>query len=308
MRSESLECEISSLRKKSLSSEEEGVLTRRHNILKEQEIIKLMKSMNSAKKSNDSTSGAKSCSKTSRQQEAETINSAAKTWKCKVLDKKKENINPARKRKVFKQKSKSIDNTLEEKTSAPSLDTKHSHSCSELTQDITSPLYSIQEEEGGNQTQAWQGSFRRKIFARSKTQQMTQSMSSGSSLRSLKSSINQSLSSLKKQVSFDDSLSSELESRVSVSRGRVSTTLEHRDRSLSRVSSASTSAAGPDSRDVKYVIGLWSGAAIYCMMNKQDKSELCSISEGMKLCPQCLTQSVPEPNECKNYLQWTTLE
>ena len=68
------------------------------------------------------------------------------------------------------------------------------------------PLYSIKEEDDSGVRNNNTKSFRRKIFARSKTQQATLSISPESSYKSLKSS-NQSLSSLKKQVSFDDSAS-----------------------------------------------------------------------------------------------------
>ena len=71
----------------------------------------------------------------------------------------------------------------------------------------------IKEEDDGEPRNT-QSSFRRRIFARSRTNQLTlsipssevQTISPGSSLKSLKSS-NQSLSSWRKQVSFDDSLS-----------------------------------------------------------------------------------------------------
>ena len=71
----------------------------------------------------------------------------------------------------------------------------------------------IKEEDDGASRNTG-SSFRRRIFARSRTNQLTlsipssevQTTSLGSSQKSLKSS-NQSLSSWKKQVSFDDSLS-----------------------------------------------------------------------------------------------------
>ena len=117
--------------------EEEGVLTRRHNILKEREIVRIMKSLRAEEAARGSIDSVlspkskrskKSARKSSGQQEAETIN-LARAWRSKATDKKKED-STNEKRKVMKEKSKSIDDTLD--TSPPQLDRQHSYSCSEL--------------------------------------------------------------------------------------------------------------------------------------------------------------------------------
>ena len=118
--------------------EEEGVLTRRHNILKEREIVRIMKSFQADKAdcgssiesvlSPKSKRSKKSARKSSGQQEKETIN-LARAWKSKATEKKRE-VPANEKRKLLKEKSKSIDDTLE--TSQPQLERQHSHSCFEL--------------------------------------------------------------------------------------------------------------------------------------------------------------------------------
>ena len=285
-----LELDVSSL----MRVEDEGVLTRRHNILKEREVIQLMKSLKSSS-SVDSilTSRSKGGGKTLGQQEKETINSAAKMWKSKALDKKREDISLKKKRKVFKQKSKSIDNTLDMTKTVPSIDnSKLSHSCSELTREVSVPLSAIKEEDDETQNHySNQGSFRRKIFAKSKTQQLTLSLSPGSSLKSFKSS-NQSLSSLKKQVSFDDSLSSDTRVTMSKTSGKIETRLVPESETMSmrpssRASNVSSNNADVNARDLKYAISVWSLAAIYCILNKQEPSELCSVTEGKLNFPFC---------------------
>ena len=279
-----LELEVSSL----MRVEDEGVLTGRQNILREREVIQLMKSLkNSTSVDSSFTSRSKGGgNKTLGQQEKETINSAAKTWKSKALDKKREDISLKKKRKVFKQKSKSIDNTSALTKTAPSIDnTKLSHSCSELAQEVSAPLYAIKEEEETLGHYSNQGSFRRKIFAKSKTQQLTLSLSPGSSLKSFKSS-NQSLSSLKKQVSFDDSLSSDTRVTMSRTTGKTETRLVPESETMSmrpssRASNVSSNNADVNAKDLKYAVSVWSLAAIYCIFNKQETSELCSVTEGI---------------------------
>ena len=119
--------------------DEEGVLTRRHNILKEREIVRIMKSLRAEEAARGSSIDSvlspkskrskKSARKSSGQQEAEAIN-LARAWRSKATDKKKED-STNEKRKVMKEKSKSIDDTLDT-TSPPQLDRQHSYSCSEL--------------------------------------------------------------------------------------------------------------------------------------------------------------------------------
>ena len=136
--SESFETmETLSMGRKSLV-EEEGVLTRRHNILKEREIVRIMKSFQADKADCDSSNESvlspkskrtkKSARKSSGQQEKETIN-LARAWKSKATEKKTE-VPANEKRKLLKEKSKSIDDTLE--TSPTQLERQHSHSCFEL--------------------------------------------------------------------------------------------------------------------------------------------------------------------------------
>ena len=116
--------------------EEEGVLTRRHNILKEREIVRIMKSYQAdcggssieSVLSPKSKRSKKSARKSSGQQEKETIN-LARAWKSKATEKKRE-VTANEKRKLLKEKSKSIDDTLE--ISRPQLERQHSHSCFEL--------------------------------------------------------------------------------------------------------------------------------------------------------------------------------
>ena len=118
--------------------EEEGVLTRRHNILKEREIVMIMKSFQADKADYNSSHESvlspkskrskKSARKSSGQQEKETIN-LARAWKAKATEKKTE-VLANEKRKLLKEKSKSIDDTLE--TSPTQLERQHSHSCFEL--------------------------------------------------------------------------------------------------------------------------------------------------------------------------------
>ena len=120
--------------RKSLLVEEEGVLTRRHNILKEREIVRIMKSFQADKADCESSHESvlspkskrskKSARKSSGQQEKETINLARKATE------KKTEVPANEKRKLLKEKSKSIDDTLE--TSPTQLERQHSHSCFEL--------------------------------------------------------------------------------------------------------------------------------------------------------------------------------
>ena len=119
--------------------DEEGVLTRRHNILKEREIVRIMKSLRAEEAARGSSIDSvlspkskrskKSARKSSGQQEAETIN-LARAWRSKATTNKKKEDSTNEKRKVMKEKSKSIDDTLD--TSPPQLDRQHSYSCSEL--------------------------------------------------------------------------------------------------------------------------------------------------------------------------------
>ena len=130
--------------------EEEGVLTRRHNILKEREIVRIMKSLRAEEAARSSSIDSvlspkskrskKSARKSSGQQEAETIN-LARAWRSKATDKKKED-STNEKRKVMKEKSKSIDDTLE--TSPPQLDRQHSYSCSELNSGETKTFWLLE--------------------------------------------------------------------------------------------------------------------------------------------------------------------
>ena len=316
-----IDFETSSTGRKSLV-EEEGILTRRHNILKEREVIKIMKSLNSNKKSGsistDSILSPKSKRRSSRKESGGAL-AIGKAWKSKANENKKKDSLTS-KRKVLKQKSKSIDDTLETEEKESILVKRQSQSCLELNTDAPKILlHPIQEDEdgrtvaedggSGHNKPPGSGSFRRKIFAKSKSQQVTLSISPASSLKSFKSS-NQSLSSLKKQVSFDDSLSEVVDNKHQSrtewigqygGSGQCKTSLVSGDfdsdavlllhqqltRPQSSASNVSTTASQSMAKHhVKYPLAIWSLAAIYAMIDEQlvkPKHIYCPITAGSTL-------------------------
>ena len=172
---------------------------------------------------------------------------------------------------------------------------KLSQSCSELSstaaasQSQLSPnLYCIKEEEDDGRRPTHDGSFRRKIFAKSKTLQPTVSISPVSSLKGS----NQSLSSLKKQVSFDDSLSEAFEADNKLPTEahydlETNTNYTELVRSISRgshISNATSSMSHSDDYNLyKYPAAVWGCAAVYCMMDSQlvkPRHDLCPVTAG----------------------------
>ena len=123
----------------------------------------------------------KSKIKTNKKCDSEKLSSISRKWKENTIDKKKEALKRGQ--------SKSFDDELEP-TDKVLIDSKQSYSCSEIPQ-----LSSIKEEGDQSLKNIGQSkTYRRKMFARCKTQEVTMSFSPASSLKSLKSS-NASLSS-----------------------------------------------------------------------------------------------------------------
>ena len=187
LRSDSIDFDTSSYSRKSV--DEQGILTQRYLILKEYKYVQIIKSLKNSQQNKKRNSDCaddslhsiknkwKSKIKTNKKLDSEKLGSISRKWKENTFDKKKDEL---KRRRVMKQKSKSFDDELEP-SQRVEIEKKQSYSCSELPQ-----LYSIREEGDNN--------IRRKMFAKSKSQQVTMSFSPASSLKSLKSS-NASLSS-----------------------------------------------------------------------------------------------------------------
>ena len=183
----SIDFESSSYGRKSV--DEEGILTKRYLILKEYKYIQIIKSLKSSQQNKkNSTDGSdslhsiknkwKSKIKTNKKLDSEKFGSISRKWKENTFDKKKDEL---KRQRVMKQKSKSFDDELElDPGHRVQMEKKQSYSCSELPQ-----LYSIREEgDTSIRNIAQSKTYRRKMFAKSKTQQVTMSFSPASSLSS----------------------------------------------------------------------------------------------------------------------------
>ena len=308
LRSDSIDFESSSFSRKSV--DEQGILTQRYLILKEYQYIQIIKSLkNSQQNKKNSVDGVDSLHsiknkwmskiKTNKKMDSERLGSISRKWKENTIEKRKDEL---RRRRVMKQKSKSFDDELElEPSDRIKIEKKQSYSCSEIPQ-----LYSI-KEEGNNTNISQSKTYRRKMFAKSRTQQVTMSFSSASSIKSLKSS-NASLSScdprciitlsspestappilifpdsgkkgeLRKQVSFENSLDGIDQprgSQVSYRNGRATTSMLSSDtasvtRKRSVTSNTSTVTSSSASvPDLKYILVIWSLGAVYTMIDEQ---------------------------------------
>ena len=185
-RDSSVEFESSPFSRKSI--DEQGILTQRYLILKEYQYVQIIKSLKTSQQQKRRSEDGppvdslhsiknkwKSKIKTNKKLDSEKLSSVSRKWKENTIDKKKEELK--------KQKSKSFDDELEPSDKVL-IDSQQSYSCSEIPQ-----LSSI-KEEGENIGQS--KTYRRAMFARCKTSQVTQQAtmsfsSPASSLRSLSS-------------------------------------------------------------------------------------------------------------------------
>ena len=186
--SDSSESESSPFSRKSI--DEQGILTQRYLILKECEYVQIIKSLKiSQQKKRTSVEAVdslhsiknrwKSKIKTNKKCDSEKLSSISRKWKENTIDQKKDELKRGR---VMKQKSKSFDDELEP-TDKVLIDNKQSYSCSEIPQ-----LSSIKEEGDPSLRNIGQSkTYRRKMFARCKTGQVTMSFSPASSIKSLSS-------------------------------------------------------------------------------------------------------------------------
>ena len=310
-----VELESSPFSRKSI--DEQGVLTQRYLILKECQYVQIIKSLkNSQQQKRASDAGPvdslhsiknkwKSKIKTNKKLDSEKLSSVSRKWKENALDKKKA--------RVMKQKSKSFDDELEPPDKAL-MDNKQSYSCSEIPQ-----LSSIKEEgETGLRNIGQSKTYRRKMFAKMKTQQVTLSFSPGSSISRLSSPGSQpciiTLSSpessapptlifpdtsrgkeeLRKQVSFDNSLDQidqRRQSEVSYRTGRATTSIlsdesqTGRGRARSVTSNTSTLASTSTSTtsqvpDLKVITIIWSLGLVYTMI-EPPSTELCCLTSDL---------------------------
>ena len=185
------------------AGEGEGVLTRRHNILREREVVRVMRaSLPSA--------DSKLRPPASGQEEQDTIN-LARAWRSRAADRREESA--SRKRRVLKQKSKSTDGGVDEVSPAPArLCRQHSFSCSELSSTAAAghQLGPIKEEDGARlQEAAVTRLLPHQLSLKSSTQSLTGAASSPRRQQ--------------QQVSFDESLSSLERPPPAQPRARLST-------------------------------------------------------------------------------------
>ena len=173
------------------------MLTRRYTILREQEVVRVMRASLPSQHQRPPASG---------HQEQETIN-LARAWRSRAADRREESA--SRKRRVLKQKSKSTDDGVDEVSPAPAgLCRQHSFSCSELSSTAAAgpqlsstaaavpQLDPIKEEAGARLQEA---AVRRLLPHQLSLKSSTQSLSGATSSPRHRQ---------QQQVSFEDSLSS----------------------------------------------------------------------------------------------------